>query len=134
MCDPCCPVAIEVTLPSAATTATAAPEVNEAAAPEAAEAPAKPARGRHVTRLRPERFASERPVEPPAGRFIACAIAVVLIAGAAAGLAGWWARGVATRPAGAPKPGDVVARTAQLWPHRHGTDAMFLALLRAPGA
>jgi len=37
-------------------------------------------------------------------------------------------------PAGAPKPGDVVARTAQLWPHRHGTDAMFLALLRAPGA
>ena len=37
-------------------------------------------------------------------------------------------------PAGAPEPGDVVARTAQLWPHRHGTDAMFLALLRAPGA
>ena len=37
-------------------------------------------------------------------------------------------------PAGAPKPGDVVARTAQLWPHRHGTDAMFLALLRAPEA
>ena len=37
-------------------------------------------------------------------------------------------------PAGAPEPADVVARTAQLWPHRHGTDAMFLALLRAPGA
>ncbi|WP_180537474.1 RsmB/NOP family class I SAM-dependent RNA methyltransferase [Micrococcus luteus] len=37
-------------------------------------------------------------------------------------------------PAGAPEPEDVVARTAQLWPHRHGTDAMFLALLRAPGA
>lgn len=37
-------------------------------------------------------------------------------------------------PAGAPEPGDVVAHTAQLWPHRHGTDAMFLALLRAPGA
>ena len=29
-------------------------------------------------------------------------------------------------PAGA---AEVVARTAQLWPHRHGTDAMFLALL-----
>lgn len=37
-------------------------------------------------------------------------------------------------PAGAPEPADVVACTAQLWPHRHGTDAMFLALLRAPGA
>ncbi|WP_065573005.1 RsmB/NOP family class I SAM-dependent RNA methyltransferase [Micrococcus luteus] len=37
-------------------------------------------------------------------------------------------------PAGGPEPGDVVAHTAQLWPHRHGTDAMFLALLRAPGA
>ena len=37
-------------------------------------------------------------------------------------------------PAGGPEPADVVARTAQLWPHRHGTDAMFLALLRAPGA
>ncbi len=24
-------------------------------------------------------------------------------------------------------------RTAQLWPHRHGTDAMFIALLRRPG-
>jgi 16S rRNA (cytosine967-C5)-methyltransferase len=23
-----------------------------------------------------------------------------------------------------------MAGTAQLWPHRHGTDAMFLALLR----
>ncbi len=23
-----------------------------------------------------------------------------------------------------------LARTVQLWPHRHGTDAMFLALLR----
>jgi len=37
-------------------------------------------------------------------------------------------------PAGAPEPADVVAHTAQLWPHRHGTDAMFLALLRAPEA
>ena len=35
-------------------------------------------------------------------------------------------------PAGEPAADDVVARTAQLWPHRHGTDAMFLALLRAP--
>ncbi|MCK6090416.1 rRNA small subunit methyltransferase B [Micrococcus luteus] len=34
--------------------------------------------------------------------------------------------------AGAAAPDDVAARTAQLWPHRHGTDAMFLALLRAP--
>lgn len=30
---------------------------------------------------------------------------------------------------GAPSPADLVARTVQLWPHRHGTDAMFLALL-----
>ena len=36
-------------------------------------------------------------------------------------------------PAGAPEPGDVVARTAQLWPHRHGTDAMFYAVLRKIG-
>lgn len=27
---------------------------------------------------------------------------------------------------------EVFSRTAQLWPHRHGTDAMFLALFRAP--
>ena len=33
----------------------------------------------------------------------------------------------------APEGTDPVpARTAQLWPHRHGTDAMFLALFRAP--
>ena len=34
--------------------------------------------------------------------------------------------------AGAAAPDDVAARTAQLWPHRHGTDAMFLALLQRP--
>ena len=35
----------------------------------------------------------------------------------------------------APEDADpVLARTAQLWPHRHGTDAMFLALFRAPVA
>lgn len=28
---------------------------------------------------------------------------------------------------------DLDARFVQLWPHRHGTDAMFLALLRKPG-
>ena len=41
------------------------------------------------------------------------------------------ARGAArgSRPAlpGAPR------RFAQFWPHRHGTDAIFLALLRRPG-
>jgi 16S rRNA (cytosine967-C5)-methyltransferase len=31
-------------------------------------------------------------------------------------------------PAGMPGLGD--GPTVQLWPHRHGTDAMFLALLR----
>jgi 16S rRNA (cytosine967-C5)-methyltransferase len=34
-------------------------------------------------------------------------------------------------PAGMPGLGD--GPTAQLWPHRHGTDAMFLALLRRSG-
>jgi 16S rRNA (cytosine967-C5)-methyltransferase len=32
---------------------------------------------------------------------------------------------------GVPGLGD--GPTAQLWPHRHGTDAMFLALLRRTG-
>lgn len=36
---------------------------------------------------------------------------------------------VARRPLDLPVPGDG-SRRAQLWPHRHGTDAMFLALLR----
>ncbi|MEW1964455.1 transcription antitermination factor NusB [Micrococcus sp. NPDC078436] len=31
-----------------------------------------------------------------------------------------------------PPAEEATARTAQLWPHRHGTDAMFLALFRAP--
>jgi 16S rRNA (cytosine967-C5)-methyltransferase len=30
-----------------------------------------------------------------------------------------------------PMPGLGEGPTVQLWPHRHGTDAMFLALLRA---
>jgi 16S rRNA (cytosine967-C5)-methyltransferase len=34
-------------------------------------------------------------------------------------------------PAGMPGLGD--GPTVQLWPHRHGTDAMFLALLRRTG-
>ena len=31
---------------------------------------------------------------------------------------------------GVPDLGDRLPGTVQLWPHRHGTDAMFLALLR----
>jgi 16S rRNA (cytosine967-C5)-methyltransferase len=31
---------------------------------------------------------------------------------------------------GTPVPGTGPGPTVQLWPHRHGTDAMFLALLR----
>jgi 16S rRNA (cytosine967-C5)-methyltransferase len=37
----------------------------------------------------------------------------------------------AVLPAGMPLLGD--GPTVQLWPHRHGTDAMFLALLRRTG-
>jgi 16S rRNA (cytosine967-C5)-methyltransferase len=33
---------------------------------------------------------------------------------------------------GVPRLGD--GPTVQLWPHRHGTDAMFLGLLRRPTA
>jgi 16S rRNA (cytosine967-C5)-methyltransferase len=36
----------------------------------------------------------------------------------------------ATEPLGVPDAAGPLAGTAQLWPHRHGTDAMFLALLR----
>jgi len=35
-------------------------------------------------------------------------------------------------PAGMPDLGD--GPTVQLWPHRHGTDAMFVALLRKPAS
>ena len=36
----------------------------------------------------------------------------------------------AAMPEGMPALGD--GPTVQLWPHRHGTDAMFVALLRRP--
>lgn len=44
---------------------------------------------------------------------------------------------VTVEPAAALLPeveGAALGDFVQLWPHRHGTDAMFLALLRAPGA
>ena len=41
------------------------------------------------------------------------------------------ARRPAVLPAGCPT--SATGPTVQLWPHRHGTDAMFLALLRRTG-
>jgi 16S rRNA (cytosine967-C5)-methyltransferase len=37
--------------------------------------------------------------------------------------------GISANPLDLPAPADGSGR-AQLWPHRHGTDAMFIALLR----
>ncbi len=43
------------------------------------------------------------------------------------------ARPLVTRPDGSPVPDLGAGPTVQLWPHRQGTDAMFLALLRRTG-
>jgi len=40
------------------------------------------------------------------------------------------ARPLVTRPDGSPVPDLGEGPTVQLWPHLHGTDGMFLALLR----
>ncbi|WP_313362596.1 RsmB/NOP family class I SAM-dependent RNA methyltransferase, partial [Microbacterium sp.] len=42
-------------------------------------------------------------------------------------------RGVAQSPIDLADDGRSQTGSAQLWPHRHGTDAMFLALLQRPG-
>lgn len=42
--------------------------------------------------------------------------------------------GVATSPIDLASGGDSERSSVQLWPHRHGTDAMFLALLRREGS
>jgi 16S rRNA (cytosine967-C5)-methyltransferase len=53
--------------------------------------------------------------------------AVAAAGGAVERLDAWAALPVLPRPS---EPGGADPRDLQLWPHRHGTDAMYLALLR----